>query len=294
MKLEQIITLGNRAVRLPLLAMIRSLRATGCALPVRVVPYDDDVFDLPAGCTWWRDEAVLTWLGEVGAHPMMRKYQCLLEARYQFVDSDVIFLRDPAAALAEVDGFVVCCGHWRDASHTTTPVSRAAFERMTTNWPAQVFNAGQFACDRPLYPDLAALRAVAEDPAHAETCLHHASHDQPGLNLLRLLSGVPLTNLTLPPHSLESSWAQDYARLGRLPATDGPAAPYLLHWAGAGAAHTGPVAELFATHFDAAERRTWDAFCAAEIRSRRDRNSLPHRLRTALRAARQALRNPAA
>lgn len=293
MQLTHIVTLANRHVRLQALAMIRSLRAVGCTLPVRVIPYTDDLFDLPEGCEWWREEATLRWLDENATQRMMRKYVCLLHGGYQFVDTDVIFLRDPAVALAETTGFVTCCGHWRDAAHTVTDESRALFEAATTNWPAQVFNAGQFACDRPLFPDLDTLRRVAEDPHHASTCLRHAHHDQPGLNLLRLLSGVPLTNLTLPPHSLESSWAQDYVRTGRLPQRSGPRAPYLLHWAGFGAGRRGPVAELFAAAYSPAERAEWDALCAADERQAATRQALTSRLRRALRAFRSALR-PAA
>ena len=28
----------------------------GCSLPVKVIPYNDDLFDLPDGCKWWKDE----------------------------------------------------------------------------------------------------------------------------------------------------------------------------------------------------------------------------------------------
>ena len=42
MKLEKIITLASAPVRLRLLAMVRSLRAVGCQLPVWVIPYSGD------------------------------------------------------------------------------------------------------------------------------------------------------------------------------------------------------------------------------------------------------------
>lgn len=286
MQLESIVTLGNRAVRLRLLALVRSLRATGCDLPVRVIPYNDDLCDLPDGCSWWRDEPVLAWLADSRAHPMMRKYQCLLDGGYQFVDADVIFLRHPAEALAGTSGFVVCCGHWRDPSHTTTDASRELFQAASTNWPALTFNAGQFACDRPLFASLDELRAAAA--AHPETCLRHPSHDQPGLNLLRLLSGVPLTNLTLPPQALESSWAGDYRQRRSLPLREGPQAPYLLHWAGPEPTHDSPVYELFLSFLTSAERAEWEAQQAATSPSAR-----PGWLRKShhfLRAVRQAWR----
>jgi hypothetical protein len=49
MKIEKIITLANNKVRLRFLAMERSLRATGCQLPLLVIPYDDKLFELPGG-----------------------------------------------------------------------------------------------------------------------------------------------------------------------------------------------------------------------------------------------------
>ena len=124
MKLEKIITLANQSTRLPFAAMERSLRAAGCALPLAVIPYDEQRFNLPANAAWWELPDVLAWLTAEKTHPMMRKYQCLLTANYQFVDSDVIFLRNPEAVLEPHAGFVTSCCHWRDGGHTTTAESR--------------------------------------------------------------------------------------------------------------------------------------------------------------------------
>src|SRR5437764_440818 len=53
MKLERIITLANRKFRVRFAAMERSLRAVGCALPISVIPYDNERFDLPKNSEWW-------------------------------------------------------------------------------------------------------------------------------------------------------------------------------------------------------------------------------------------------
>ena len=210
MRLEKIITLASAPVRLRFLAMERSLRAQGCDLPVWVIPYGEDrLFELPPGCHWWRQPETLAWLDGESAHPTARKYQCFLEANYQFVDADVIFLRDPAAALAPHAGFVMSCGHWRDSDHTITAESLAIFRDRSTTWQRWIFNSGQFASDTPLFPDLAALRRVASAPEHVHTCLR-LPYEQPGVNLLALLSGVPMQHLTLPPVAMESTWAGDY------------------------------------------------------------------------------------
>ena len=125
MKLDFIVTLANRNAEVTFRAMERSLRETGCELPIKVIPYNDDTFDLPEGSEWWEDKEFIQWSDTNCKHPMMRKYQCLTSANYQFVDTDVIFLRNPEAALGEHEGFIASCGHWHDQEHTFTPQSRA-------------------------------------------------------------------------------------------------------------------------------------------------------------------------
>ena len=273
MKLEKIISLASAPVRLRLLAMIRSLRKTGCDLPVLVIPYGDDPssrFDLPAGCEWWEIPEVMAWVREIRAHPMVRKYQCFLVGNYQYVDSDVIFLRNPAEVLATETGFVASCGHWRDPEHTMTEQTEAIFRRHSTNWQSRIFNAGQFACDRPLFPNFAALRATVEDPAHAASCLSPIT-EQPGINLLRLVSGAPISNLTLPPVNMESTWAGDYtdADFARYWSANQPGEsdgrePYLIHWAGMRMDKELPIHELFYAQLSPAERTEW----AEQVRGR--------------------------
>ena len=151
MRVERIITLANAAARLRFAAMERSLRATRCALPLAVIPYDEQRFDLPANAAWWELPDVLAWLSGEKTHPMMRKYQCLTIANYQYVDTDVIFLRNPEEVLAVHAGFVTSCCHWRDGGHTTTEESQRVLSARSTTWRKTTFNAGQFACDRALY-----------------------------------------------------------------------------------------------------------------------------------------------
>lgn len=44
MKIDKIITMANKTVRLQFLAMERSLRSTGCTLPIWVIPFDNNTF----------------------------------------------------------------------------------------------------------------------------------------------------------------------------------------------------------------------------------------------------------
>ncbi len=256
MKLAFIATLANCRVRLRLLAMIRSLRATGCELPVRVIPYSDgDEFELPAGCTWWREDPVVDWLAAEKAHPVMRKYQCLLAENYQFADADVVFLRNPAAVLERAEGFVTSCGHWRDPGHTVTAEAEGILSAQSNLWPRAVFNSGQFASDRALFADAPALQARARQPSFERTVLRFPFHEQPGLNLLVLTSGVPVQNLTLCPGQMESTWAGDYDDADyRRTWTSPERTPYLIHWAGTAMGDGRPIHELFLNHLTQEER----------------------------------------
>lgn len=245
MKIDKIITLGNERVKIPLLAMIRSLRAVGCELPVWVIPYDENTFDLPDGCQWWRNDELYDWLKQQGGRPVMRKYQTLLADNYQFVDSDVIFIRDPAPVLAPYEGWVASCCHWSNPEHTYTEHSLPILRARTTTWPSKIFNTGQFACDRALY-DLESFKATAANPDYRRTIIDDPFHEQPGINLLVHLSGAPISNLTLPPINMESTWAGDYidADYERY-WQDEARKPYIIHWAGEKMNPDKPISGLF-------------------------------------------------
>jgi hypothetical protein len=258
MKLEKIITLANQSVRLRFLAMERSLRATGCDLPLWVIPYDHNRFNLPPNATWWEMPEVRSLLTEHRAHPMMAKYQCFTTGNYQYVDSDVVFLRNPAEVLAGQNGFITSCGHWGGPDHTYTAASLKVLTKITTGWQTRVFNAGQFACDRALY-SFAQLNDLCCDPRYTDTCLKLPFHDQPGTVLLANLSGVRIYNLTLPPVSMESTWAGSYpddtfAAYWQ----DESRKPYLLHWAGCDVTLGRPIDQLFIRYFTKNESEQWD------------------------------------
>jgi hypothetical protein len=262
MKLEKIITLANGTVRLRFVAMERSLRATGCRLPLEVIPYDARRFELPERAEWWEMPDVLAWLAAERTRPVMRKYQCLLAENYQFVDADVIFLRNPEEVLAPHAGFVTSCCHWRDAAHTTTEESERLLAARSTTWRKSTFNSGQFACDRALY-SFEELKRTATRTEFAGTCLRLPWHEQPGLNLLVIHSGVPITNLTLPPYSMESTWAGDYADGFEQYWKEAARKPYLIHWAGTPTDVPRPINALLYGFLTKAERAEWDEQVAA-------------------------------
>ncbi len=287
MQLDKIITLASPEVRLRFLALERSLRATGCRLPLWVIPYSSETFALPAGSQWWAMPELLDWLAASRATGGMRKYQCFAASGYQFVDADVVFLRNPEAVLAPHSGFITSCGHWRNPGHTITPDSLKLFAARSTNWQRNVFNSGQFACDRALYTP-AGLTRTATLPAYRNTCLNAIYQDQPGLNLLVWHSGVPVSNLTLPPTQMESTWAGDYPGDFEATWSDPERKPYLIHWAGVPMDEPRPINELFLGWLTSAERTEWDE----QVRRWRERllserRSLPSLARRMKRAFQQ-------
>jgi len=286
MKLEKIITLANEPVRLRFLGMERSLRATGCDLPLLVIPYDERRFELPANATWWTT-GVRTWIQQERAHPTMFKYQCLTTPNFQFVDSDVVFLKNPAKVLAGEEGFITSCGHWRNPDHTVTSESLAILKAKSTCWQRYVFNTGQFACDRALYTEEELKRACL-DPRYVETSLRLPHHEQPGVVLLTNLAGVPIRNLTLPPTCMESTWAGDYVE-GNYEDywRDETRKPYLIHWAGCDMWDPRAIDPLFTQYLTATELKEWkEQVAARERREMRSRQSFRARLRTVARGVR--------
>jgi hypothetical protein len=282
MKLEKIITSTNVKFKLPFLAMERSLRATGCDLPIWVIPYDHTRFDLPPNAIWWDLPEMRRFLSDNRATPLTPRYFCLTLSNYHFVDADIIFLRNPAQVLADHDGFIASCGHWSNPAHTFTAESLKVLKKITSGWPARVFNAGQFACDQALY-SIEELKEKCADPRYAHTCFNF---DQCGTVLLVNLSQVKISNLTLPPVSMESTWAGSYEDENFEEYwTDESRKPYLLHWAGV---HWPvPVDRLFNDFLTPNEREIW----AAQVEQKyQKRHSLMNRLRRIRGASRNFLK----
>ncbi len=275
MDLKHIITLASDGVRLPFTVMERSLRKVGCDLPLRVIPFDENIFNLPVNAEWWVLPEVREWVGRSQASPrargVMHKYQTLLTGEYLFVDSDVVFLRDPREVFSPNKGFVTCCGHWHDSDHTCTAETKATMVDFTTVWQSGVFNSGQYACDRPLY-DFPKLREMAESKKYRAACMESQFHEQPGMNALVFGSGIQVTNLTLPPRRLESSWAGDYrdsdyerywSKTSRMPC--------FIHWAGRKPNGRLPIDELFQRNLRDGEIQKWADQCRPAKRHGFDR-----------------------
>lgn len=279
MLLNQIFTLANATVRLQFLAMERSLRAAGCDLPLKVIPYDDNLFGLPVNASWHVDASLFDWVSNHKCHPTMRKYVCLLESHYHFLDCDIVVLKNPEAAVRDLVGLVASCTEWAKPAWTYTEASAAYFAARSSTWMRDVFSTGQFAIDRQLYTHESLYRTATSEP-FVDACVRYRWHEQPGINQLVLSTDIPRTNLTLPPHNMESTWAGDYPgeyeHLWRDPAKQ----PYLIHWAGP---HTldveRPINQLFYDWLTKGELREWQDLqrrrtAVAALRKRRDHSFL--------------------
>ena len=252
MDIDRIITMASRNVRIQFLAFERSLRAVGCDLPLLVIPYDDqEGFDLPPNAEWWQKKEFTSWLKESQAHPTMAKYVCLTEANYAYFDSDVCFIEDCRTTLAQQTGFVVADTELIKYGESSTRESMKVLARKTSLWQLKLFNTGHFAADTPLY-SLADLESTCEK--YKETCLVSPHHEQPGINLLALLSGVAVTNLCLPPHSMESTMAIDYAYRKDWEENWKQGRPYFIHYAGGRAASQYPISRIFFEYLTEQER----------------------------------------
>ena len=232
MNLERIVTLANKNSEIRFLAMERSLRATGCTLPLYVIPYDDNKFDLPENSTWWEMPEILNWISKNNLWPAFRKIQCLTIANYQFVDSDVIFFKNPVETLKPLTGFITSCTHWMAPEHTYTDETLKYLKAKSTTWTKLVFNSGQFGCDKILYEQHELMRFCETN--FTETLFHknYLYKDQPGINILVNCADVEIVNVTMPPVSMVSTWAGDYLDEASFQRFEQNDKPYFVHWAG--------------------------------------------------------------
>lgn len=231
MQLDKIVTFTNAEHRLRFFLMERSLRAVGCDLPIWVIPFDDGRFQLPDNSMWWEESEITKWTIDKKLSNRKRKFQCLTTSNYQFVDTDVVFIQNPEHILAAHSGMVVCCNEWAAAltGRIVTPESLKIFQERTTMWQKSVFCSGQFACDKQLYTTKELVNTASQEQ-FATTCMLPPYGDQEGINLLTFLSGVTVTNLTLPPFRMESSWAGDYDSETESYWQKPDSMPYLLHY----------------------------------------------------------------
>jgi len=83
------------------------------------------------------------------------------------------------------------------------------------------------------------------------------SNDQLGINLLVFLSGISISNLTLQPFSMQSTWAGDY-RDNYESYWSAVTKPYIIHWAGCRMDTNRPIDAIMLGYLNTTERKEWD------------------------------------
>lgn len=258
MKLTKIITLANASVQLDLRAMERSLRATGCKLPLWVIPFDEvRDMELPSGAEWMDRPEFFDFVNSMGGLGHHRKYVVLTESQYQLMDVDAIFLKDPAVALEPLEGFVATCIQWSRPEHAVTPSTEQVLRRRRSMWQLQVFNCGQFASSIQLFSETELKLKLADQSARALFWRRDLPWEQPAVNHLVHLKSPPYTCLTLPPHNMESTWAGDYPGEYESYWEDESRRPYLMHWAGNAWDVDRPINKLFLDYLTREEQAQW-------------------------------------
>lgn len=251
---HRILSLANKKVRLEFLAMERSLRATGCNLPLSVIPYDDDLFDLPPNAEWVDlqplADMLRPWSGAGGA---FGKLAALCERNVAFFDADIIHLKNPQEWLApfDPDFFLVADTEFSKGTWTYTTRTRSIYRQRGSTWVTRNFNTGFFA-----FTDLQLSPAkITQAFLGAERDLLNNTHiamEQPSLNYLAHVLNLRVVNACLPPYAFESTMAVDYGAnyLELLSMPNG--APFV-HFAGVGADVNRPVANLIFKHLQSDE-----------------------------------------
>ena len=284
MKIDKIITLANRKVRLPFQVMERSLRAVGCDLPMLVIPYDDDRFKLPPNAEWWESPKFSDWLKRNQAHRTMAKYRCLSQENYTYFDTDLLLLDDFRSVLDHHQNFVVADTEWSKPWCNTTPESALILSQRSSLFRLKIFNSGHFSCDRRLYTE-EEIMETSEKPQNRSTCLEYTLHEQPGINLLVALTNIEITNLCLPPYNMESTMAVDYPGEWKS-LLQSEKRPYFMHYAGSVLLEDLPINRLFYDFLTSAERTEWDATIAKQMRQSAWRDSWPLPVRIVSKALR--------
>ncbi len=78
-------------------------------------------------------------------------------------------------------------------------------------------------------------------------------------------SGVEMQNLTLPPISMESTWAGDYQNDFSAFWTDSAKKPYIIHWAGLTIDGSRNIDNLFFSFLTEEERTEWNQGISAVL-----------------------------
>ena len=227
--------------------LVHSLRQAGCALPILLIPYDDQLAAHPtlrAETTLMPVEsfpgearAVLDDLRELWPRTspgLLRRFLAFHGPHDEFIytDNDIVALGDWTPYfeplrdhdLVHADREFETGGkyNYRDPGALTRELGPEAL--------ASALTAGHFAARRR--PDVAELfrETIAWIARHPEIAM---PHDQAFLHLAILLGGLRTLNFCRPPHDWPSTWAGDFRNsLAVAQRVQGPGRLLHLHYSG--------------------------------------------------------------
>jgi hypothetical protein len=227
--------------------LVYSIRASGCALPIALIPYDADAPTLPALLKETTFMPVESFPAE--ARAMVDELQRLYPRTSAGLLRRFLAFYGPHDEFIYTDNDIVALGNWdayfeylnaADLVHADQEyrtggkynyLDPAAIEReFGAGALDSQLTAGHFAARRR--DDLAAIfqRAMAWVRAHPGVA---REHDQAFFHLAVLLGPLRTLNLCRPPHDWRSTWAGDYRNsLAVVQAAQGPGCLLHLHYSG--------------------------------------------------------------
>jgi hypothetical protein len=227
--------------------LVYSVRASGCTLPIALIPYDDDVPTLPA----LRAETTLMPVESfpAEAHAMVEELRKLYPRTSVGLLRRFLAFYGPHEEFIYTDNDIVALGNWdayfqhlegADLVHADEEyrtggkynyLDPAAIEReFGPDALESQLTAGHFAARRRT--DITAIfrRALVWIRGHPGIA---REHDQAFFHLAMLLSPLRTVNLCRPPHDWRSTWAGDYRNsLAVVQAAQGPGRLLHLHYSG--------------------------------------------------------------
>jgi hypothetical protein len=251
--------MANAKVRLDFLAMYRSLRATGCDLPVRVIPYDDSRFDLPMGAEWLEDREFFAFLKEHKAVNMCRKILALTQRNSAYFDSDIVHIRSFSSDLeAFPEGCLIAADpEWSIKAWTFSEETKRVYESGSSTWVLDNFNAGFFALgSQGIEKDY--IKSLFKDQMFSRLCQGGGptSSDQEAINYLTFMTDLKVVNLCLPPYRMESTFCWDYPQKYEALLSK-KEAPFFIHFVSKAIEQDHFMKPLFFEHLTTAEKQEW-------------------------------------
>jgi hypothetical protein len=251
--------------------LIYSIRAFGCTLPIRIIPYGGKPLQVDAS---WVDVRPLpisdfeadgvAFLEELHRRMpqcpegLLRRFLCWFGEFDEFLysDNDIVALRNWEELFPYLGEYDLVHA---DEEYTTKGRFNLRqpdrFEELMGQGTLQLaITAGHFLCRRKPQHREDILRALAWMEAHPEVPIWH---DQALIHVALVLAKWPSLNLCKPPHNWASSWAGDYRNVLEIIRTiQTERKPFShLHYSGGLGSGAEPIGELLLSNLSPKQRK---------------------------------------